>query len=125
MKVRSPASKEKNRLWLAANYANPERRAAKLLWMKRTHHERYYGIKYSDYLSMCAKQSGLCKVCNGPPAGGRGLYPQLVVDHCHLTGRVRGLLCNYCNQAIGLLQDDPNIIRRASDYLEDKIESLG
>lgn len=40
-----------------------------------------------------------------------------VVDHCHSTGRVRGLLCNKCNSAVGLLKDNVNVIERAALYL--------
>ncbi len=43
---------------------------------------------------------------------------RLVIDHCHSTGAIRGLLCSNCNTAIGLLSDNPEIIRKAADYLE-------
>jgi len=42
----------------------------------------------------------------------------LSVDHCHATGRIRGLLCAKCNQAIGLMKDNPIFLRRAADYVE-------
>jgi hypothetical protein len=41
-----------------------------------------------------------------------------VVDHCHATGKVRGLLCHNCNRALGLMQDNIENIKRAADYLE-------
>lgn len=40
------------------------------------------------------------------------------IDHCHKTGKVRGLLCKTCNTGIGHLKDDPNILRSAINYLE-------
>jgi hypothetical protein len=43
---------------------------------------------------------------------------KLMVDHCHATGKVRGLLCHNCNRALGLLKDDKSTIRRALEYLE-------
>lgn len=42
----------------------------------------------------------------------------LAIDHDHTTGLVRGYLCNNCNRGIGLLKDDPNVLRNAIEYLE-------
>ncbi|WP_255952940.1 endonuclease VII domain-containing protein [Streptomyces odontomachi] len=59
------------------------------------------------------------------PQSGRGCViclaaPAVHVDHCHKTGRVRGVLCFNCNSAIGKLGDDPDVVRRAVAYLEGK-----
>ena len=62
------------------------------------------------------KQGGVCGVC-GSPENGR--YKHLSVDHCHSTGKIRGLLCNNCNRGIGLLKDKPDILRKAADYVEE------
>ncbi|MFF3908865.1 endonuclease VII domain-containing protein [Streptomyces sp. NPDC001848] len=61
---------------------------------------------------MVASQMGLCVICLKAPA--------VHVDHCHKTGKVRGVLCFNCNSAIGKLDDDPDIGRRAVAYLEGK-----
>jgi hypothetical protein len=74
-----------------------------------------YGLTVKTYDALLAKQSGLCAVCHGP-AVGKG--DQLSVDHDHMTGRVRGLLCHHCNAALGHLFDDPNLLRQAAIYLE-------
>ncbi|MFH9431825.1 endonuclease VII domain-containing protein [Streptomyces sp. NPDC017615] len=60
--------------------------------------------------AMVASQRGLCVICLNAPAAH--------VDHCHKTGRVRGVLCFNCNSAIGKLGDDPEAVRRAAAYLE-------
>jgi hypothetical protein len=45
-------------------------------------------------------------------------YKRFAVDHCHTSGKIRGLLCTNCNTAIGLLKDDPNALQRAIDWVK-------
>lgn len=71
-----------------------------------------YGIVLEDYDLMLAGQGGVCKICGATPNGKR-----LHVDHCHSTGKVRGLLCNKCNFGIGLFNDDIQMIKKAVAYL--------
>ncbi len=73
-------------------------------------YKKRYGISYADYKTMLAKQKNKCLICN--------VEDMLVVDHNHKTNEVRGLLCNGCNCAIGLLRDDPAILQSAITYLE-------
>jgi hypothetical protein len=72
---------------------------------------RKYNITVEEYDALVEKVGGFCQICHAP-GGGR-----LHVDHCHDTGRVRGLLCSTCNRGIGLLRDDPSITARATFYL--------
>ena len=58
---------------------------------------------------------GLCLICKKPPLG---KHTRLGVDHCHATGRVRGLLCNRCNRAMGMFEDDPDLLVAAAAYLQ-------
>lgn len=74
-----------------------------------------YGISQDEYDAMLLSQGGVCKVCFKKNTAGR----RLAVDHDHETGAVRGLLCSPCNSALGLLNDDPEIINRASEYLSE------
>ncbi|WP_307544916.1 endonuclease VII domain-containing protein [Streptomyces sp. V3I8] len=74
------------------------------------HSKRRYGITEAERDEMIASQMGLCVICPKAPA--------VHVDHCHETGRVRGVLCFNCNSAIGKLGDDPDAVRRAAAYLE-------
>lgn len=72
-----------------------------------------YGIDRATYDAMLAAQHGRCAICGGPPGRSR-----LHVDHDHITGAVRGLLCGPCNQGLGFLRDDPDVLRAALRYLE-------
>lgn len=72
-----------------------------------------YGITVDAYQYLLDKQGGKCAICEQ----GNGLR-RLCVDHCHETGAVRGLLCTGCNSAIGKLDDNPNLLRKAASYLE-------
>lgn len=80
---------------------------------QRANRLQKYGLTLAQYDDMYRAQSGLCVVCFGPPDIGQSLC----VDHCHTTGRVRGLLCHNCNKALGLLKDDPERILRLATYL--------
>lgn len=82
---------------------------------------RRHGLTAEGYEKMLKDQDGKCFLCSasaGPLIEGRSLKYRLSVDHCHQTGEIRGLLCDRCNRGIGLLQDDPNLIRRAAEYLD-------
>ncbi|MER5221559.1 endonuclease VII domain-containing protein [Streptomyces flaveus] len=74
------------------------------------HLRRKYGITEAERDELIASQMGLCAICLKAPA--------VQVDHCHKTGRVRGVLCFNCNSGLGLLRDDPAAMNRAADYLE-------
>lgn len=82
------------------------------------HLRKKYGISLDDYNRMHEAQNGLCAICGEPEKVYRGSRPELAVDHCHETGRVRGLLCNACNRGIGNLRDDVGLLRRALAYLD-------
>ena len=71
---------------------------------------RRYGITVEDYDRLVAAQGGVCALCRVRP-------PELV-DHDHLTGAVRGVLCSCCNQGLGNFRDDAATARAAADYLE-------
>ena len=78
-----------------------------------------YAITEAEYDAMLAAQNYVCAICGRPERSVfRGATKRLAVDHCHATGKVRGLLCAHCNQAIGRLDDNPELIRKAADYVE-------
>jgi hypothetical protein len=73
---------------------------------------RQYGIGVLEYEKMLTEQKGGCRICFRKP----GKTP-LHVDHCHKTGRVRGLLCHQCNWYLGTIDADPGILKRITQYL--------
>jgi Recombination endonuclease VII len=74
------------------------------------HLKRQYGMTEAELDVMVAAQRGICCICLDAPAEH--------VDHCHETGRVRGVLCFSCNAALGQFKDRPDVIRRAATYVE-------
>ena len=77
-----------------------------------------YGLTLEDHDKLHETQRGLCAVCEIP------LMDVIAhVDHCHSTGEVRGLLCGPCNQALGLVREDPKILNSMLGYLESSLES--
>lgn len=75
--------------------------------------KRNYGLEPGAYKQMLAAQGGVCAICAGGPTGRGGLH----VDHCHDTGKVRGLLCHGCNVSIGHFKHDVDILASAIRYL--------
>jgi hypothetical protein len=75
---------------------------------------RKYDMTALEFDLLLATQAGGCAICEIEvnPDG-----PALAVDHCHTTGRVRGILCGLCNKAIGLFRDDPLLLEKAVVYL--------
>lgn len=79
---------------------------------------RIHGITNRQYLNMLDAQGGTCALCHGGPKGFSTGRFGLVVDHCHETGQVRGLLCADCNTALGRFGDDADRLRAAADYID-------
>ncbi|MET7652359.1 endonuclease VII domain-containing protein [Streptomyces sp. NPDC005486] len=72
--------------------------------------KRKYGLTPTELDALIAAQHGVCSICLAASAEH--------VDHCHKTGRVRGVLCFSCNAALGQFKDRPDAIRRAAAYVE-------
>ena len=71
-----------------------------------------YGITIAEYDSILESQNNACAICGSEITGKGGL------DHCHATGKIRGVLCAHCNAAIGHMNDDIERLRKAISYLE-------
>ena len=76
-----------------------------------------FGITADDYYRMLEEQGGVCAICGSDEPRGRSKV-KFSIDHCHTTGKVRGLLCGPCNTGIGHLKDDVTVLAAAIDYLE-------
>ncbi|MFD6419450.1 endonuclease VII domain-containing protein [Streptomyces sp. NPDC060194] len=88
-------------------------KACRAIQGRAGHLKRQYGLTEADRDALAEEQKGLCAICLTNFA--------VHVDHCHDTGRVRGVLCFNCNSAIGKLGDDPDRLRRAAAYLEGNV----
>lgn len=114
----APGSNEKNTLEQRAAYMR-EYRKRRPRNVRNTELKKQYGITLDQWEKMHEEQGGVCAICKACESEKSTRYSNLAVDHCHATGRVRGLLCNACNRAVGFLQDDPARARRLAEYLEE------
>ena len=76
-----------------------------------------YGIDFKTYDEMFEQQDGKCKICGSEDNKTSG--KRFAIDHCHSTGKVRGLLCGHCNTGLGMFADDPTRMLSAVKYLAD------
>ena len=86
------------------------------------HRFRSYGVTKEGYEQMFEDQDGKCAICKrgeSARANLTGKVRALAVDHCHLTGHVRGLLCRTCNLGIGHFDDNLEFLKEAVKYLEE------
>lgn len=73
-----------------------------------------YGLTLDEYNTILKNQNNGCAICGNKCSSGNNLS----VDHCHFSGKIRGLLCGKCNKALGLFKDDSELLIKASEYLK-------
>ena len=73
-----------------------------------------YSLSLGEYNQMLADQGGVCAICGLPPQ-----TRKMGVDHDHVTGKIRGLLCHNCNVSIGLMKDNQDTLAKAIAYLRE------
>lgn len=106
-----------------------ERRETTKSWTEREIKSRLktrYGLTPEQYAKMLEDQNGACLICNGNDLNSRQhqkVRQPLVVDHCHTTGKIRGLLCSHCNRALGLFEDKIDLLQKAANYLQSHQDS--
>lgn len=88
--------------------------------------ERKFGVNYNEYKKILKAQGGCCANpgcrSNVPGAPGRTRF---YIDHCHKTGKIRGLLCHSCNLALGHIQDKVEKLEGLINYLNDQTTFWG
>jgi hypothetical protein len=94
----------------ASQHKNREQRNRK---MRELHLRNKFDLTPAQYDQMLDRQGGGCAICGDPARADSSLH----VDHDHGSGEIRGLLCMRCNNAIGLLKEDPCLLRRAANYV--------
>jgi len=90
--------------------------------LQRYRLKRDFNLTLEEYVAMREAQGGLCAICGQPERPikkrhGVVLVQYLSVDHDHITGEIRGLLCDRCNRVLGWAQDQPALLERAAAYL--------
>lgn len=85
-------------------------------YQRRYDLKRMYGLSLEDYDAMLQSQNNSCKICESEDPGGK--HKIFYVDHCHVTGNIRGLLCTGCNLALGGFRDKIESLERAILYLK-------
>lgn len=77
-----------------------------------------YGITAAEWLALSEQQDHVCMICKQTETAlFRGTIKRLATDHCHTTGKVRGLLCQKCNTGLGNFNDDTQLMLNAINYL--------
>ncbi|WP_061164726.1 endonuclease VII domain-containing protein [Caballeronia temeraria] len=76
-----------------------------------------YGVDAMQYQALTEQQQNKCAICETGLIHAGQTASSACVDHCHTTGKVRGLLCYHCNRALGLFKDSQKSLQSAIDYL--------
>lgn len=81
--------------------------------------KRFFNLSVEDYLKMLNDQNGVCAICKKSEIyyTKTGKLKDLAVDHCHVSGKVRGLLCSSCNNGLGCFKDNLELLDKAKEYL--------
>lgn len=99
------AAKAKSKEW---QEANPHKRHAQRL--------NQYGLTPDTFLAMMESQNHKCAICGHSDKSQKKTFP--MIDHCHETGKVRGILCSSCNMGIGKFKDNIELLEAAIKYLK-------
>lgn len=101
-----PCFTERNANW---NKNNPEKAKSAAIATSR---KLRFGISREEYSQMLVNQNNSCAICK------KEIKWEAHVDHCHTTGKIRGLLCRNCNLGLGGFKDNIDTIRKAIDYVQ-------
>jgi hypothetical protein len=96
-------------------------RGADKFKIRRQNIKAKYGITMEQFVEMYENQNGLCKICDSEMemfSTRDRMHDIANIDHCHETGKVRALLCNFCNTALGKFKDSAELLIKASEYVK-------
>lgn len=110
----SPEEREARKFAERKRWKGLSEKARREKWLKSK-----YNLSYEQYEDMYKEQGGKCYTCSVPISIEAKLngHDTACVDHCHTTGKIRGLLCNHCNRAIGLLKENIETLSNIINYL--------
>lgn len=118
--ARKPSKKynQTHRTWckLCDRDANHARQVTGRVYRKNWNLQRKFGMTIEDYTLIAESQNGRCAICGSLPEQD-SMKHELAVDHDHVTGKIRGLLCRHCNIGLGKLGDNLAGLMRAVNYL--------
>lgn len=83
------------------------------------HNMKRYGITPEIYKELHEQQGGKCAICESETVSRARATYNLFVDHCHTTGKIRGLLCHHCNAGLGYFKDNEKTLQKAIEYLDE------
>ena len=84
------------------------------LYNKKYNIEKTYGISFDSYLKLVESQNNKCQICKNTLKTGKNTH----LDHCHSTGKIRGVLCGKCNTGIGQFNDSIELLKSAVSYIK-------
>ena len=93
---------------------NRENKDRRKITIQRNNYKKRYGLSLEQKQELVDKQNSKCAICSNDLKDTH----DVCVDHCHITGMIRGILCRKCNLGIGHLQDSLEILKSAIRYLE-------
>lgn len=102
-------------------YREAQKQLVKEYWqanprVRKNQRLRQYNITIEEYEEMLEAHGHKCAICGYSDKSSPKFFP--MVDHDHASGKVRGILCSNCNTAIGKMKDNPELLKRAAEYLE-------
>ena len=110
--------KNKEKIRLSRKPKQKVERKKKYINKKDRELTKKFGITLSSFEEMMINQESKCAICGIEEAVYKKILNQtLAVDHCHKTGKIRGLLCGNCNRALGLFKDNIDTLKQAIIYL--------
>lgn len=116
--VSTPESREKRTLYMRE--WKKRRREIEPDYEHGVSISKQYGISKAEYQTILSKQNGACAICKSGETSicnRSNKIRRLTVDHCHTTGKIRGILCSRCNRALGFFKDDIENLHSAIKYL--------